>query len=144
MGNSRLFGSRKANTGVSQRVRDGLGQHFSDPEMESISRFGSLIEVAAGRPLMTEDQRGTEAFIMVSGVVEVCRHEGPVIILGAGDVVGEGALLSGGRRNADVIAKTDVAMFVFTSREFSSLLTQSHTLNSRVKQVAAARTCPTT
>jgi CRP-like cAMP-binding protein len=60
--------------------------------------------------------------VLVSGTVEVTRDGVTVAELGPGDVVGEGALLGDGRRNATVTATTPVTALVMSTREFASML----------------------
>jgi len=81
------------------------------------------VSFPAGRVLCREGELGREAFVLVSGTAVVTRAGAVVAEVGPGDVVGEGALLGDGWRNATVTAATPVTALVMSTREFSSLLT---------------------
>jgi CRP-like cAMP-binding protein/DNA-binding winged helix-turn-helix (wHTH) protein len=73
--------------------------------------------VAAGEIIVREGELGQEAFIIRRGTALVSRHEmGELRRLGPGDVFGELAILSGGRRTSTVVAESDVELRV-VSRE---------------------------
>jgi CRP-like cAMP-binding protein len=58
--------------------------------------------------LIEQDAMPYELFIIEEGSVDVVRDGEPLATLGAGDVVGEIALMAQRRRMASVIARSDV------------------------------------
>jgi CRP/FNR family transcriptional regulator, cyclic AMP receptor protein len=73
--------------------------------------------VAAGTTLVKEGDFGHGAFAITSGSAEVV-HDGDVLrTLGPGDMFGEIAVLSGGRRTATVVATTDMTLVTLLNRE---------------------------
>jgi CRP/FNR family cyclic AMP-dependent transcriptional regulator len=75
------------------------------------------ITVEAGATLVKEGDFGHGAFAITAGTAEVI-HEGDVLrTLGPGDMFGEIAVLSGGRRTATVVATTDMTLVTLLNRE---------------------------
>jgi CRP-like cAMP-binding protein len=75
-----------------------------------------------GDLICQEDHLGRQAFIIISGTAVVSRGDQVLATVGAGDVVGELALLGDGRRNASVTAIEPVSAYVMSAQEFNSLL----------------------
>ena len=75
------------------------------------------IAVESGTTLVKEGDFGHGAFAITSGSAEVV-HDGDVLrSLGPGDMFGEIAVLSGGRRTATVVATTDMTLVTLLNRE---------------------------
>ena len=100
-------------------------------QLESIPLFAGLtidqratvaqaceeITVDAGTTLVREGDFGHGAFAITNGTAEVV-YDGEILrTLGPGDVFGEIAVLSGGRRTATVRATTDVTLVTVLNRE---------------------------
>ena len=100
-------------------------------QLESIPLFAGLtldqrvtvaqaceeITVGAGTTLVKEGDFGHGAFAITGGSAEVV-HEGEVLrTLGPGDMFGEIAVLSGGRRTATVVATSDMTLVTVLNRE---------------------------
>lgn len=93
----------------------------SDEELQTIDALGTDIRIAEGHTLMREDSQGFECAIILEGTVRVSRHGETVAELGPGAIVGEVALLQGGRRNATVTAATPVRALVMNAAELDAL-----------------------
>jgi CRP-like cAMP-binding protein len=61
---------------------------------------------------MREGEEGRELFLLLDGVVDVEVSGEPVAEIGPGALLGERALLEGGKRTATVVAKTPVRVAV--------------------------------
>jgi CRP/FNR family cyclic AMP-dependent transcriptional regulator len=100
-------------------------------QLESIPLFAGLtldqratvaqaceeITVDAGATLVREGDFGHGAFAITEGSAEVV-HDGQVLrTLEPGDMFGEIAVLSGGRRTATVVATTDMTLVTVLNRE---------------------------
>ena len=73
--------------------------------------------------LTRQGEPGRECFVIADGASDrIPCAEGGTASLGPGDVVGEMSLLDQGPRSATVTARTDMHLFVLTSRNFSSLI----------------------
>jgi Cyclic nucleotide-binding domain len=90
----------------------------SDLERElsaSIMREGKKLErrkIKEGDALMREGEEGGELFLLLDGVVDIEVGGEPVAEIGPGALLGERALLEGGKRTATVVAKTPVRVAV--------------------------------
>lgn len=99
-----------------------LFRRCSANDLRLLASVADDITFRPGEAVCREGQHAYECFVIASGKVEVRVHAQPVAVLGQGDVVGEIALLDGGRRSASVSALTDVNAFVIDRRHFEHLL----------------------
>ena len=115
---------------------------FEGLSKEQLRQIGSLmtrLDVRAGKVLARQGDIGREFVILLEGEVEIARDGKVVATRGAGDYVGEIALLDDRPRTATVTAKTDVAAEVVNRAEFSSLLATSPDLSNEVMATMARR-----
>jgi voltage-gated potassium channel len=75
------------------------------------------LTVEAGTTLVREGDFGHGAFAITSGTADVVQDDSVVRTLGPGDMFGEIAVLSGGRRTASVIATTDMTLITLLNRD---------------------------
>ena len=94
-------------------------------ELEQFLRGGGWFAQAvfeAGETIVREGDPGDCAYIIVSGSCEARKTEGDqqvsVRVMGAGEVVGETAVLTAGRRSASVVALEEVTALVVTRDSF--------------------------
>jgi CRP-like cAMP-binding protein len=97
---------------------------LSKRQLERVDSLLTPIIFRDGDVLCHEGRLGREAFVILSGEVEVSRGADHVATLGPGSLVGEQALLGAGRRNATVTAAGDVQALVMSSQEFASVLAE--------------------
>src|SRR4029078_1725205 len=84
----------------------------------SIMREGKKLErrnLEQGEALMQEGEPGAELFLLLDGVVDVEVHRDRVAEVEPGALLGERALLEGGKRTATVWAKTPVRVAVVSA-----------------------------
>jgi CPA2 family monovalent cation:H+ antiporter-2 len=93
---------------------------------------------APGERLIRVGDEADRAFFISSGAVEVSVH-GERIRLGPGELFGEMALLSGGRRTADVTAIDYCELLVIEEREFRQFAQRCPELHAEIDSVAAQR-----
>jgi len=125
---------------VSQKLSEvGIFAACSKRDLQRISRLGTEARFPAGRVLMEEGAVGREFLVLFDGRAAVRRSGRKIATLGAGDFVGEIALLDGGPRTATVVTETDVVAEVFDRSEFRSLLLGTPELALRVLAGTAAR-----
>ncbi|MFN8103297.1 MAG: cyclic nucleotide-binding domain-containing protein [Acidimicrobiia bacterium] len=115
----------------------GLFRACSRKELEYIARITDEVHVQAGRVLAAKDKPGHEFFLILEGTAVVQIDAG--IELGPGDFFGEMALLDGGPRIANVVAKTDMVLIVLGHREFASLIGEVPTISRAIMTVLAQR-----
>lgn len=98
-------------------------------ELEQFQRGGGWLETRrfeAGAVIVEEGAPSHEAFIVVDGTCEVRKkirgRDELLQTMGAGEVFGETAFLSGGTRQATVVARTEVLLKVVTRESLESEL----------------------
>lgn len=109
-----------------------LFRDCSAGEIRAIGRLGDLTAVEAGTVLIEQGGAGGEAFVIIDGSVTVSRDGYILATLGAGDVVGEVAVLDRGRRTATVTADTMLEVLVFDPRSFKGLLHEAPGVSRRL------------
>jgi CPA1 family monovalent cation:H+ antiporter len=112
--------------GLDQRHLDRIARllrpRFTVPE-ETIIRTG---------------ETSSDCFFIASGAVEV-RRPGQRIRLGSGEFFGELALLTGQRRQADVVALTYCRLLVLRKADFERFLANNPEARKAISRVAEAR-----
>jgi CRP/FNR family transcriptional regulator, cyclic AMP receptor protein len=77
-------------------------------DLSQVARWVVEVQAEPGELLIEQGSMPYELFVIEEGTVDVVRDEEPLASLGAGDVVGEIALLARHRRMASVVARTPV------------------------------------
>jgi CRP-like cAMP-binding protein len=108
-------------------------------ELNSISGAVTDVSMPAGRQIIQQGTSAREMVIVVDGTLEVTRDGTHIADIGPGGFAGEMALLSQGRRNATVAAKTDVSLLHIDGRDFWSLLERVPELSLKMLAVVAER-----
>lgn len=93
-----------------------------DRELKRISALADIIDLPADRRIISQGERGAEMFVIVSGTAHVERDGASLGDRGAGEVLGEIALLDGGPRTATVTLTEPTRLLVLARREFQALL----------------------
>jgi hypothetical protein len=81
----------------------------------SIMRAGKSLErrnLEQGEALVREGEEGRELFLLLDGVVHIEANDDIVAEIGPGALLGERALLEGGKRTATIWAKTPIRVVV--------------------------------
>jgi len=107
--------------------------------LEHVGRLVDEIDLPADKLLLHEGELPYEFFLIVDGSVRIERDGQQINVLGAGDYLGEIALLDGGQRTATAITQTPVRLLVLGTREFHSLLTEFPDIRAAVLNQLAAR-----
>jgi CRP-like cAMP-binding protein len=94
----------------------------SQKDLEKIAKAGDEVTMPAGSLIVDQGQTGREAFVVLSGQVNVRRNGKKVATLGPGAVVGELSLLDHGPRTATVTCDTDCTLFLISQRQFMGVL----------------------
>ena len=96
---------------VTTAVESGLERELS----ASVMREGKQLErrnLEQGSALVTEGEEGRELFLLLDGVVDIEVNGDRVAEIGPGALLGERALLEGGKRTATIWAKTPIRVAV--------------------------------
>jgi voltage-gated potassium channel len=95
--------------------------------------------VEAGSTLVQEGDFGYGMFAITSGKAEVIIDGAVVRTLGRGDMFGEIAVLSGGRRTATVVAATDMTLITVLNRDMWRLERESPEIATALRATIAER-----
>ncbi len=111
----------------------------SKADLRQIATLTDEVDFEGGRTLIREGERGREFFVIVEGSLRVTRKGRKGSDLGAGDFVGEIALVADTPRTATVTASTSVRLLVLTDRGFRDLLVQSPSIGIKILQSLGER-----
>jgi CRP/FNR family transcriptional regulator, cyclic AMP receptor protein len=116
-----------------------LFEGLSKKELTDLARRSEDMELDSGTVLCREGDIGQEFFVIVEGEVEVKRKGKRLGTRGAGDFIGEIALLEDIERTATVTAKTPVRVFVLTRPTFQHLVNEHPAVENKVMRTLARR-----
>lgn len=119
-----------------------LFEQCSRRELEQVASAADEIDLAEGKELMREGDRGREFFVILEGTAEVTQGGEKINSLGPGDFFGEIALISDLPRTATVTATSPLRALVVTARSFQRLVEQSPEIQRKVLEAAVARLNP--
>ncbi len=95
---------------------------LDDDALHRVAEVGTEFRAAAGYVLVERGQPGTGCFVIEDGSVRVELSSGDEVERGAGEFVGELALLSSSLRTARVVAATDVLCIAIRRDDLEELL----------------------
>lgn len=97
----------------------------------------SELEVDTGTSVVDEGDFGYAMFAIVSGTADVVEGGAVIRSLSAGDVFGEIAVLSGGRRTASVVARTPMRLLAIMNRDIWRLEQETPDLAASLRATIA-------
>jgi CRP/FNR family cyclic AMP-dependent transcriptional regulator len=116
-----------------------LFAELGNRELERISTLADIIDLPAERTIMSQGERGAEMFVLVEGNARVERDGESLGDRGAGEVLGEIALLDGGPRTATVTLTEPSRLLVLARREFHALMDEFPDVRLHVLETVASR-----
>jgi EmrB/QacA subfamily drug resistance transporter len=111
---------------------------------ELVERSGERVRLHAGETLFEAGDPAGAAFSVLSGRVDVLTADGRVRAVGAGEVIGELAMLTGGPRSATVRARRDTVLLRIAPEAFDHALEHPATARSLVRVLASQLASPPT
>jgi CRP-like cAMP-binding protein len=117
---------------------------LSPSEMQAIIPLLKPLSVEAGTVLCKEGAPGDALFLIVEGEADILKGTQLMATLGAGEMFGEMALLTGETRSATVIASTPMDLYELDKVDFDAMLTHSPQLASGLSRILARRLRETT
>lgn len=111
----------------------------SRSELDAILGVADELDLPAGRELTKEGARGAEFIVLADGEAEVRRRGRKINTLGAGDFIGEIALISGTPRTATVTTTEPSRLLVLTAGAFRKLLRDTPSIQTKVLDAVARR-----
>lgn len=112
---------------------------LSKRELELVGSIADELDLPEGVALTKEGARGAEFVVLVDGAADVRRGSRKINALGAGDFVGEIALITGRPRSATVTTTEPTRVLVLTSSGFRHLLRNTPSLQQKVLEALAER-----
>jgi CRP-like cAMP-binding protein len=108
-------------------------------ELKQLCRAAVVEHRAKGATLVTQDESGSEAYVILQGTARVLRNGRKVGQVDPGSVVGELSMLNRGPRNATVVADTPLEVAIIERRDFLDLLERSPSITRKLLERLAAR-----
>jgi CRP/FNR family cyclic AMP-dependent transcriptional regulator len=102
-----------------------LFERCSDKELSHLAGLCTQVDIPVGGTLTRQGEVGQEFFVLVSGTAEVARDGHVRDTIGAGDHVGELALLDHAPRSATVTATSPISAVVLGIQEFWEAISTS-------------------
>lgn len=116
-----------------------LFQGVANDELEGIAEKFQSAEMLAGSSLAKQDDFAYKFFVVLEGQVEVYRDFEHVADIGPGEFFGEMGVMSGGKRNARVTAKTRVDIAWMMPWDFEEMTASNADIAARIAAVVDAR-----
>jgi MFS family permease len=107
--------------------------------LENISRRVDAIHVHAGDTVMREGECGDRFYVVAEGRLDVTCERGAYPPVGAGDVIGEIALLQDIPRTATVTARDDCLLYALDRESFLCAVSSHASATSAARRVASER-----
>ena len=114
----------------------------SKKELRLIANLADQVEWPEGKTVIKEGRPGSEFFILIDGTASVSQGGGKVRDLGAGEWVGEIALVANVPRTATVVTLSPVRALVLTRGGFSQLIEDSPSIAAKVLEGLGERVAP--
>jgi CRP/FNR family transcriptional regulator, cyclic AMP receptor protein len=108
-------------------------------ELKLLSMMTDEVELAAGTHLIDEGAFSHEFLLITSGDAEVRRGGTLLATLGPGDFAGEVGAMHDARRNASVVATSELTAIVMTARDLRRAAEEVPAVGTRIEQAIAAR-----
>ncbi|UDY23355.1 Crp/Fnr family transcriptional regulator [Nocardioides sp. Kera G14] len=112
---------------------------FTPQEIAKISSAGTRVSLPEGWSPIWEDTPADKAYIILSGSVSVRKDGEEVAQLGAGDIVGEAAILNRALRNASIVALTPLDLIHLSSEALMRLYVEMPSFHEALEKIAAER-----
>jgi CRP-like cAMP-binding protein len=112
---------------------------LSRKELKTLSTMTDEVALPAGTHLVNEGAFSYEFLLITSGSAEVRRHGTLVATLERDDFVGEVGAMHDARRNATVIATTDLTAIVMTARDLRRVAQELPSVGAHIDAAVATR-----
>jgi CRP-like cAMP-binding protein len=110
-----------------------------EAELAAIADAASEFEVGQGEEVATEGDFGHAMYAIESGTAEVRLDGKPTRKLGPGDVFGEIAAISSGRRTASVVATSPMRLIALFKRDLWALERSAPEATERFRALISER-----
>jgi CRP/FNR family transcriptional regulator, cyclic AMP receptor protein len=112
---------------------------LSRQERRQVASTADEVDVEEGRALVREGEFAYEFFVIETGRAEVLRDGEHVADLGPGDFLGEMGIVDKARRNASVVARSEMSLIVMTEQDFRGMARAMPAVANRIQQAVEVR-----
>jgi CRP/FNR family transcriptional regulator, cyclic AMP receptor protein len=108
-------------------------------ELADLVRAGTAVSVPAHWAFLQQGEPAHDLYLVLTGNAEVFRQRHPVAAIGAGDIVGEIALLRGGERTATVTSTDAIKALRVDYGRLEPVLARRPALRNVIAGIGAKR-----
>ena len=112
---------------------------FTPEEIARISACGTRVTLPEGWAPISEKTGADKAYVILNGTVSVRAHGDEVAQLGAGEIIGEAAILNHSLRTATVVALTPLELIHFTKDQLDQLNVEMPSFHEALERTASER-----
>jgi CRP-like cAMP-binding protein len=116
-----------------------LFEGLTDKELAAIADAASETAASEGQILANQGDFGHALYAIEAGTASVSADGVPLRTLGPGDVFGEIAVLTSGRRPSSVVATSPMRLIVLFKRDIWALEQRSPAAAERLRSLIASR-----
>lgn len=117
-----------------------LFRHVPKKELPRLAEMlGGEVSVDPGRVLTEQGRMESDVFLVVDGTADVLVSSRPVAEIGAGETIGEMAVVDNWPRSASVIARTPMRVYEVSGETFLKMLDEVPTVARALSQLLSAR-----
>jgi CRP-like cAMP-binding protein len=112
---------------------------MSDADVKKFAEVGRLVHILEGWSMISANTPADNAYFILDGEVTVRADGKDIATVGAGEFVGEGAIVNRAFRSAQVIAKTPLTALAITAEEGRRLAAEIPALGAMIQKEASDR-----
>lgn len=132
--------SQRAVSGVAAALQNcSLFSACSKRELRLIAKLAHLKQVKKGTTLLVEGETGDDMYVLLHGSAVVRRGGRKLATVGAGDSIGELAVLCKAPRNATVTTETDCEIAVVSRRHMQRMIEEAPGFSRKLLEALANR-----
>jgi CRP/FNR family cyclic AMP-dependent transcriptional regulator len=112
---------------------------LSDSDVKKFAEVGRLVHIPEGWSMISANTPADNAYFILDGEVRVVADGQDIATVGAGEFVGEGAIVSRAFRSAQVVTKSALTALAITAEEGRRLAVDIPALGALIQKEAADR-----
>lgn len=112
---------------------------LSAAEAAQVKAAGTPVTLPAGWSPIGQQTPADKAYILTSGEVSVRRNGTEIATLGAGQIIGEAAIVNHTLRSASIVALTPLEVIHYTSEKLEQLVAEIPAFAAALASAAAER-----
>lgn len=112
---------------------------LADSEINEVAKAGRLVHLPANWSVIWEKTPADNAYYILEGDVSIRRNKEEIATLGAGDFIGEVAIVNHQLRSASVVSTTEVTMLNFSAENATGLAERIPRIAEAIRASTAQR-----